>query len=266
MNATLSTLIERLEDAVMSGTEVIPWGSPIPCFGDLSRSEVATLGLNPSNREFVDASGNELEGRSRRFHTLKSLGLARWSDVTAQHLEQILDSCRRYFSGNPYDAWFKKLDNIISGTNASYYSPSAKACHLDLIPYATLCKWTTLSSHQRLSLFAASGDSLALLLRDSPVRILILNGNSVAKTFQEIAGVRLEKRAMRDWTLSRRENSDVTGFSYTGTVRDLFGVKLRNEILVLGFNHNIQSSFGVTGQAITAIRQWITQAAHEVLS
>ncbi len=265
MNEMMSTLVKRLDETALSGTNIIPWSCPVPSFGDLSRARVATLGLNPSNREFVDATGNELDGPSRRFHTLSSLGLARWSDANAQHMQLIVDSCSAYFSRNPYDAWFKKLDNIIGGTKASYYHASIKACHLDFIPYATECKWNALTREQRSSLLAATGDTLGLLLRDSPVRLLILNGHSVVQQFQEIASIRLDKQAMENWSLPRREQSSVTGFSYTGAVRDLFGVRLKREVLVLGFNHNIQSSFGVTTQVTDAIRQWIARSAHEAL-
>ena len=58
-------------------TDMIPWSCPVPAFGDLLNSFVATLGLNPSNREFVDEEGNELEGAARRLHTLRSLSLSR---------------------------------------------------------------------------------------------------------------------------------------------------------------------------------------------
>jgi hypothetical protein len=265
MHTTLSILIKRLDNPTLSGTNVIPWGCPVPSFGDLSRSRIATLGLNPSNREFVDSSGNELDGPYRRFHTLKSLGLARWSDADIQHLQLITDSCRAYFHRNPYDGWFKKLDYIISGTKASYYDATANACHLDLIPYATACKWTELTSRQRSSLLSMAGDTLGLLLKDSPVRLLILNGNSVVEQFQNIAGIRLEKQAMLDWSLPRRSQSDVTGFAYKGAVRTISGIKLKCEVLVLGFNHNIQSSFGVTTQVTAAIRHWITQSAGEAI-
>lgn len=266
MDTMLSTLVRCLDHTALSGTSVIPWSCPVPSFGDLSRSIVATLGLNPSNREFVDGSGNELDGPSRRFHTLNSLGLSRWSDANVRHLQLIIDSCRAYFRTNPYDGWFKKLDHIISGTKASYYDASATACHLDLIPYATAYKWTALTRHERTSLLTAADDTLGLLLRDSPVRILILNGNSVVEQFQEIADIHLEKQAMHDWSLPRRSHSGVTGFAYKGTVRDLSGVRLERDVLVLGFNHNIQSSFGVTRRVIAAIRRWIARTSNEALS
>jgi hypothetical protein len=264
MYSTLTTLIDRLDSSAVSGTDVIRWGSPVPSFGDLSNAAVATLGLNPSNREFVDESGDELEGVSRRFHTLRSLGLSSWEEVDARHLHMIIESCRSYFQGNPYDTWFKKLDQVISGTNASYYSSTSCACHLDLIPYATSRKWTELSPQQRSSLLGSAGDTLGLLLRDSPVRILILNGRSVVEQFQDIAGVCLETEVMPTWSLPRQARPDVRGVSYRGVIDTLSGIALGRDVLVLGFNHNIQSSFGVTTEVIRAIRSWITQSVEEV--
>jgi hypothetical protein len=263
MHTALATLIDRLDSTAISGTDVIRWGSPVPSFGDLSTSRVATLGLNPSNREFVDESGDELQGPLRRFHTLMSLGLGSWEEADARHLRLILDSCRTYFLGNPYDRWFKRLDVVISGLNASFYDESRAACHLDLIPYATARKWTELTMHQRSALLAVAADTLGLLLRESPVRILILNGRSVVERFQDVAGICLEKQEMPTWSLPRQPKPDVTGLAYRGVVSSLSGIKLPNEILVLGYNHNLQSSFGVTNEAILAIRDWITDMVNE---
>lgn len=261
----LTTLIDRLDRAACSGTDVIQWGCPVPSFGDLSSSKVATLGLNPSNREFVDVSGNELQGPHRRFHTLNSFGLTSWSEVDARHLRLILEACRSYFLGNPYDAWFKKLDLIVSGAKASYYDESYGACHLDLIPYATAHKWIELTAQQRSSLLSVAGDSLGLLLRDSPIRILILNGRSVVDQFQDIAAVCLERQEMPAWSLHRQSPRSVPGVAYRGVVDAISGIVFEHKVLVLGFNHNIQSSFGVTTEVVHAIRGWIAQASKEAI-
>ncbi len=263
MHATLTTLIDRLDSPAMSGTGVIRWGCPVTSFGDLSNARVATLGLNPSNREFVSESGDELRGEFRRFHTLTSLGLTSWSEIDARHLRMILESCRTYFLGNPYDRWFKRLDQVVSGARASFYSAAGGACHLDLIPYATAHKWTELTTRQRSSLLRIAADALGLLLRDSPVRILILNGRSVVEQFQDAAGVRLDREEMSGWSLGRQPGPDVVGLAYKGVVKTLSGVQLPHEILVLGYNHNLQSSFGVTNQVILAIREWISQTADQ---
>src|SRR5689334_1163799 len=133
MHTTLATLIDRLDRHRASQLRVIPWSSPVPSFGDLSRATVASLGLNPSNREFVDDDGRELEGDLRRFHTLRSLQLRSWSDIDSDHLRLVTESCREYFFRNPYDRWFRRLDTVISATGASFYNAFFPACHLDLI-------------------------------------------------------------------------------------------------------------------------------------
>lgn len=263
MHTALATLIGRLDSPAVSGTDVLEWGCPVPSFGDLSVSRVATLGLNPSNREFLDEFGDELQGPLRRFHTLKSLGLESWADVDARHLRLILDSCRTYFLGNPYDRWFRRLDQVVSGARASFYDASCAACHLDLIPYATARKWTDLTAHQRSSLLAVAADTLGLLLRDSPVEVLILNGRSVVERFQDVAGICLEQRQMPAWSLPRQPKPDVGGVAYKGLVNTLSGIKLPHEILVLGYNHNLQSSFGVTNEVVLAIRDWIAGTVSE---
>jgi hypothetical protein len=211
----------------------------------------------------MNERGDELEGAFRRFHTLNSLGLTSWSEVDARHLRLILESCRTYFLGNPHHRWFKKLDHVVSGAKASFYGRSCGACHLDLIPYGTERKWTELTARQRSLLLALAADSLGLLLRDSPVRILILNGRSVVEQFQDIAGIRLERQHMPAWSLPRRPKPDVPGVAYKGAVNTLSGIRLPHEILVLGYNHNLQGSFGVTTEVIHAIRGWIAHAVDE---
>jgi len=262
MHSALATLIDRMDDPRITRSGVIRWGAPVPSFGDLATSKVATVGLNPSNREFVDETGKELDGRARRFHTLQSLGIRSWEDADASHLRLILNSCRNYFSCNPYDRWFKRLDEVVSGTETSFYGDSNRACHLDLIPYATFHKWTDLTRVQRITLLSSAGDVLALLLRDSPVRVLLLNGASVVQHFERLTGLHLERREMRDWRLRRRGTMHVQGIAYQGVLRHLCGVSLSREILVLGYNHNIQSSFGVTTEVVNAIRAWVSTQSH----
>ena len=128
---TLTALLDRLDSGAVASTDVIRWASPVPAFGNLLHSRVATLGLNPSNREFVDESGRELQGVARRFHTLSSLGLGTWADAEARHLRLIMESCDAYFEGNPYDRWFRTLDQVVTAADASFYATEGSgACHL----------------------------------------------------------------------------------------------------------------------------------------
>ena len=115
--AVLTTLIDRLDSDSITATGIIPWSCPVPVFGDWISSQIATLGINPSFREFVDQSGEQLRGTNRRFHTLESLGLETWAEADVRHFELIMDTYTAYFSRNPYDTWFKKLDFAISGAD-----------------------------------------------------------------------------------------------------------------------------------------------------
>ena len=257
MRAALTGLLENLDDPELTELGVIGWGAPVPSFGDINSSKVATLGLNPSNREFVDTAGNELDGVERRFHTLNSLGLRRWNEVRAKQRDMIEESCRSYFATNPYDTWFRELDKLIAGTCTSYYTPLSPACHLDLIPYATSDKWASLPASRKQSLLNFSKNSLGLLLSESPVELLILNGQTVVNCLEEFADTKFISKTMREWELPRKRTQGVMGYAYSGEVEYVGGVHLQRTIKVLGFNHNIQSSFGVTTTVKAAIADWI---------
>ncbi len=256
-------LIDYLDRPTTTQAGIIPWSCPVISFGDLSTPQLATIGINPSSREFMDASGNELKGELRRFPTLASLGLQTWADADARHLESILESYRSYFASNPYDVWFKKLDSILRGARVSYYPPLFNACHLDLVPYATLSKWADLPNQQRSLLLTLAGDTLATILRDSSVRTLILNGTSVVRGFQSLSGSCLTAEVVPDWFLGRASGHKVKGIAYTGVISDVCGVPLDRDLSILGFNHNLQSSFGVTKEVILAIGDWIARMIEE---
>jgi hypothetical protein len=154
---------------------------------------------------------------------------------------------------------------VLSATGTSFYDGLFPACHLDLIPFATACKWTELESAQRTRLLRIAGDTLALLIQHSPVRLLVINGQSVVDHFQQLAGIRLERLDMPEWTLPRLSGVGVAGVAYRGFVDELSGLPLSNRVLVLGYNHNLQSSFGVTNEVIGAIRRWVGMQAREAL-
>lgn len=253
----LKLLVQELDNPRIANWEVIDWASPVLAFGDLPRSVVATLGINPSDQEFMDTSGIELTGGNRRFHTLKSLGLNKWSEASENDIEKILNSCINYFSGNPYDTWFKRLEYLIQGTGYSYYFPAQNACHLDLVPYATSTKWAKLTSDTKRELLKHVQSSLGKLIKHSPISIVILNGKTIIDYVQQISNVSFTEKQVPEWTLPRTSGKGVSGYSYEGKIRKLGGVDLEKEVLLLGYNHNIQSSFGVTSQVQDSIRNWI---------
>ncbi len=249
MYSPLVRLIDQTT-TLMPSDCVLDWASPVPFFGDIDRARVATVGINPSNREFVDAAGRELHGAGRRLSTLASLGLPRWSYASGQHLSEIRRSCTRYFKTNPYRRWFDVLDRTLRAGQLSYYDGSA--CHLDLVALATRDKWAAIDSRTRQKLINDGKSILAQIIRDSSVTTLILNGRSVVTEFESFAGVELTAEPIQSWTLPRKAGG-VNGFLFTGTIGTLGGKDLGREVSVYGYNHNLQSSFGVTSEVIDRI-------------
>lgn len=255
----IDKMVSFLYTSPTSHLRIIEWASPIPFFGDPSKSKIATVGLNPSNREFLSASGHELGGNERRFHTLQSLDIGSWDKASPYHLHNIHTSCTEYFYNNPYDGWFRALDNILSSTSCSFYSPLFHACHLDLIPYATYDKWSKLSQKQKSELLKISKNFLGEIIKESSIEILILNGKSVVETFSLITDIHLNSYKKEEWTLPRNQGAGVTGVAYEGEISRISGISLGKKIKVLGYNHNIQSSFGVTNKVRSEITIWINE-------
>lgn len=257
MIAAATRPVHRLAQGYVDAQSVMAWTSPVPYFGRLRHSTVATVGINPSNREFVDVAGQELDGDNRRFPTLRSLGLRTWADASSLDLTAIVSACDQYFFGNPYARWFDTLDALVCSAGASYYSVANPAAHLDLVPYATHVKWGALRQDQQRALLHCGRDLVASLLQDSAVELLVLNGASVVRQFEEVAGVTLTREYKPGWDLPRRESERVRGVAYTGSVDHIGAVDLGRSIAVAGFNHNLQSSFGVTKRAVHAIAGWV---------
>lgn len=265
MEKEILELAQRLDHSKISQLGIITWAAPVTSFGNPQTAKIATLGLNPSDKEFTDNKGKELIGTKRRFHTLNSLGLEKWGDLSFDQAKLIAGQCRNYFSGNPYDSWFKKLDFLISGTSLSYYFPSQEACHLDLVPFATSTKWAKLSREQRKELLGEHGDILAKLINGSNIKVIILNGTTVINNFKLVSDADYTITSQPTWNLPRSDGKDVSGFSCECFITKIGDMQLKEKIAILGFNHNIQSSFGITSYVQSQIRTWIAKQSNQLL-
>lgn len=261
MNHLVNLMLERLDSC--GHEEVLSWAAPVPCFGNLGAASVATLGINPSNREFVDENGDELTDSARRFHTLNSLKIERWMDAGDAEIEQIIESCSEYFFRNPYGNWFNRLNPIVAATGSSYYDRMFPACHIDLLPFATGAKWGSLAATRRKSILNGNSDLLRELIQASNLDLIILNGQSVVAEFVTATGIELEANEMPTWSLPRASGDHVMGTAYHGMCDELHGESLSRPLKVLGFNHNIQSSFGVTGAVVRNIARWVQEETED---
>jgi hypothetical protein len=160
-----------IKDVVVNGS------TPVVSFGDFRQVRVATLGINPSNLEFVDAKGNLLHGKERRLATLDSMEATSLPNLDDSQVEVLIEESNRYFYVNPY-RWFKTLDDVIKpALGVSYFDGSL--CHLDLCQWATKEKWGKLDARTRNILLRDGLPHLRYQLTKSNISVVVVNGRSV---------------------------------------------------------------------------------------
>ncbi len=138
----------------------VPASLPVLFFGDLYTARIATIGINPSRQEFLSPSGVELEGSSRRFETLPSVGAPNRGALTEAQARRAVERMRAYYdSGKPVYAWFNGLIRVVEGMGYSFTERTA--AHLDLVQEATDPVWSGLAGVDR-------GQAAAVLKRDTP--------------------------------------------------------------------------------------------------
>lgn len=253
----LDKLIKRLDRQSLQLSSVIRWASPVPVFGNPTTARVATVGINPSNKEFVDDKGAELEGFERRFHTLRSLGISKWGEARPGHLQALEHGILSYFSHCPYVTWFSQLDTLTKFAGHSYFGSHPTLCHVDLVPYATSCKWTSLDGSSRRYLIDSSVSTLFDVINNSRIEILVVNGSSVIRALEAFCGIRFERIPKPEWALRRRSSLDVPGWAVEGDLHAIGECDLDRSVKILGYNHNLQSSFGVTREVRESIGRWL---------
>ena len=116
-----------------------PWllkcATPILAFGQWQTALIATAGLNPSEREFLDRQGRELARPERRFLHRTSTDGGEPSACTLAEARRLAEG---YFGlGNAYWEWFRGFKPLLEELGCGF--ESGCACHTDYIsPFATV--------------------------------------------------------------------------------------------------------------------------------
>ena len=246
MSAIPDYIQQRIRRPIPANSYVVPGSTPVVAFGNARTATVATLGLNPSWREFLDRFGNELGENDRRLATHGVLGISDLPNAPASKIEQVLQDCDSYFQRNPYEEWFDKLEQVLQGCKASYYDGSA--CHLDLVQWATKLTWSNLSPQEiRNQLISADAEFLRQQLTNESVQLLLVNGRGVIDQLRRRHDARLmEVDGIRNYN---------TRF-FVGTIFD--------NVRVIAWSTYLQSSFGVTSEWRTAIAGRVAQLVRDL--
>lgn len=233
----------RIRRPVPTAACVIKGSTPVVSFGNARAAVVATLGLNPSRREFLDVRGRELVGDERRLATHGSLGTRDLMNAPLVTIARVLNDCDGYFHRQPYRRWFDQLEQVLIECGASYYDGSA--CHLDLVQWATDPAWGDLDRVTRQRLIDADIGFLKKQLMKESIRLLLVNGSGVARTLQRTLKIVLYEVG-RIEGLGRYPTRLYNGAAF-GRVR------------IVAWSTNIQSSYGVSGELRSEIAQRVAE-------
>lgn len=170
--------------------QVIPGSTPVVSFGDFTTSEIVSLSINPSSKEFLKGKDLLPFGQKRLvdFEVLKK----NFQDaITEVDAEQIWEGCANYFAPdrNPY-AWFDDLELILSFAGFSYRSGSAS--HLDLVQSATFPAWGVLPLQAQKQFLKEDYDFFRYQVSHPKINAILINGRQVYEVAKVTPGFNLQ--------------------------------------------------------------------------
>src|SRR5215216_4720581 len=110
--AVAQALRDRLRTA--SAPATVSGSLPVLFFGDLLSARAVTVGLNPSDQEFLDRQGRLLTGAAQRFATVGSLGAGSRGELSDDQCDEAIRWMRGYFDPDRpvYGSWFNALTRV----------------------------------------------------------------------------------------------------------------------------------------------------------
>lgn len=179
-----------------AGIGIIAGSTPVISFGDFTEARVATLGINPSSREFL-SNGKLIESSKKRLVDFEVLDSKVSYPLTRDQASQVWEGCIRYFNtGNTYWSWFRPLENLLKATGGLSYKDGG-VCHLDLSPWATDPVWGNLSKAQKQELVNDGIDLLNWQTQYNQLDAIIFNGRQVYEVIKE--STKIEIRAIEPY-------------------------------------------------------------------
>lgn len=217
--------------------------APVLYFGDLKNAEVATISINPSDKEFLDGKGRILSGSNKRLESLHSLKRTNWNGLTQKKFDTMLDSYDNYFNNNPY-SWFNALENILNYNGYSYFKNKnlKLAAHLDICCMPTKEKWGEITKENQTKLKEFGLPILAKLLKEeSPnLKTIVINGKTVYNSISKYI-------TNPETNTSSFIQNNKTKVQYKGEMSNLCNIELGKVLKVVGWSTFISSNTIIIG-------------------
>lgn len=255
MTITIPEYIEhRIRQPIPDDLYVVENSIPVIFFGNFERAKIATISINPSDKEFLNDSKEELVGNLKRFETLTSLQTDSLENAPASKIEAVYSSCLNYFDtdkGQPYRRWFNTLENILKILKYSYYDSSA--CHLDLVQWATSEKWNKLDEDIRNRLLRSDVPFLKKQLEQNiNIKTILLNGRKTLETVKQT--LELNLKPVNHKFICKTRGNDKKYEMFEGTYR--------NNIKVIGWTAYLQK---LQCQNATALKEEIGNQVKQLI-
>jgi hypothetical protein len=177
-------MLDFIKQGIPQGLDIVEQSIPVLFFGNLVNAEHATISINPSNIEFVQQNGELLlpkdsgveKNKTKRFIERSCFGCADTDPLDKDQAEQVYASLLAYFQpeNNPYDKWFKPLNQLLEGIGVSFYDNSL--VHLDMTPWATKKKYSGLTPEEKTALLNYSWAKK--ILQAGKIKCLFVNGRA----------------------------------------------------------------------------------------
>lgn len=175
-------LLDKISEPLPTTTKIVEGSIPIVFFDNVEKAEIATLSLNPSNKEF------EHNSVIRRCVDRKKLGVSDNQKLTREQAESVYQSLLLYFKVNPYKAWFNPMNKLFQIKGYKYYND--KIVHLDISPWATSSKWDSLSQVERESIIDTT--IIENVIEKRGIKKLFINGKTAFNVFYATLNIEIK--------------------------------------------------------------------------
>lgn len=171
-------LLDKISEPLPTNIGIVKGSIPIVFFGNVEKAEIATLSLNPSNKEFKHKGKKRCVDRTE-------LKVEDHQKLTREQSESVYQSLLLYFKVNPYKTWFNPMNNLFEKKRLEYYND--KIVHLDISPWATSNKWNNLSPEVRESIIDTS--IIKNVIEKRGIKKLFINGKTTFNVFCDTLGI-----------------------------------------------------------------------------
>jgi hypothetical protein len=242
-------LLQRIMKCPPMREYITPGSTPVVAFGNPMTANVATIGINPSSREFLDAKGQLLPEENRRLADFQSLGIRSHTEINESVAKKVLEESNSYFRRDEYVyKWFEPLQTfVLDPVKASFRESTA--AHLDLVQWSTAPVWGAIKDSKARDLLIQDDIRfLGELLRAASYKVVFMNGSTVVKTLEKFGLVEIEQDG---WTPLGK-----------GTKKSALwkGRVIGSDAVCLGWSLNLQH-YQTTNENKEQLSRWVAHAA-----